>query len=163
MPPSHYQRATSDQTLPPSSRRLPAICNPFGLRKAPAHRQGVSWWPTKPFLPHRRSISLVGHDCPPLKLGKPLSSDPFPTGQSPVAGAPEASRGSTSSGWKHAIPITCRPVTGFKGECRQRSPGRFVETVGRLGVSANLIEAPPGGWTVFPPRYSTKYVVTARA
>src|SRR5580704_5352719 len=52
---------------------------------------------------------------------------------------------------------------GLLVECRQGSSGRFVESVGHLGVSANLIEAPPGGWTAFPRKYSTKYVVTAWA
>jgi hypothetical protein len=78
------------------------------------------------------------------KLVKPLSRS-LPLGQSPHRGA-----------------IKNHPADR-ESECHQGNPGRFVETVGHLGVSANLIEAPPWGWTAFPPKYSTKYVVTARA
>jgi hypothetical protein len=97
---------------------------------------------------------------PILKLAKPLSSVPFLTPIYQSRAAPErlARVDPLAPGWKNATPITCRPVA-----YRQGSPGRFVESVGHLGVSANLIEAPPWGCTAFPPKYSTKYVVTALA
>jgi hypothetical protein len=111
-----------------------------------------------------RPDRLTGQDCHP-KLAKPLSTDPFPTVNHQSRMAPET--GITGSGWNNVTPNTCRLVansrTGVKGECRQGSLGRFVESVGHLGVSANLIEAPPWGWMAFPPKYSTRYVVNARA
>ena len=43
------------------------------------------------------------------------------------------------------LDIQLPDISGLEAARPQGSPGRFVETVGHLGVSANLIEAPPWG------------------